>query len=257
MGEYLDFAVALAREAGAIIRENFALGMRKEWKEDETPVTATDLRINRLVIDAVQRQYPDHAVLGEEGDAGPQGEYVWVCDPVDGTVPFSHGVPVCVFALALCRDGEPIAGVVYDPFMDRLFSAEKGGGAFCNGRPIRVNTAPTLRRQLVEAEYYGDGLYAPSVVEGLLSAGAVPLTQMCVMYPAALVASGEFTGAVFHLTKPYDGAPLRVIIGEAGGKMTDIDGKEQRYDRPINGYIISNGLVHDELLRIVQSAKRR
>src|SRR3989338_9591130 len=124
MDESLDFAAGLAREAGEIMRQNFALGMKKEWKEDDSPITVTDIRINSLVLEAIQKKYPAHSFVGEEGSRIIESEYVWVCGPVDGTVPFSHGYPIFMFSLALVKNGMPIAGVLYDPILKRMFYAE-------------------------------------------------------------------------------------------------------------------------------------
>src|SRR3989344_1795821 len=134
----LEFAKGIAREAGALMRQNFTLGMKKEWKDDDTPLTKTDLAINQLVLEAVQKKYPEHSYIGEEGNNIKESEYTWVCDPVDGTIPFSHGYPTFAFSLALTKNGESILGVIYDPIMDRLVHAEKGRGAFLNGKRIAV-----------------------------------------------------------------------------------------------------------------------
>ena len=106
---FIQFAESIARESGAIIRQNFSLGMTREWKGDGSPLTETDRRINRLVIEKVAGYFPGHSVLGEEESTSEiLNEFTWVCDPVDGTIPFSHGVPTSVFSLGLCRNGEPI-----------------------------------------------------------------------------------------------------------------------------------------------------
>jgi fructose-1,6-bisphosphatase/inositol monophosphatase family enzyme len=133
---HLDFAEKLAREAGALMRQNFTLGMKKEWKSDMTPLTATDLAVNALALRRIEDAYPADAIISEEGSIKKDSEYAWVCDPVDGTMPFSHGLPTFVFSLALTRQGESVAAVVYDPICDRLVRAEKGEGVFMNGRPL-------------------------------------------------------------------------------------------------------------------------
>ncbi len=121
-----QFATDLAYQAGEIIKTDFTLGMKKEWKENETPLTAADNKVNQLVVDAVNKNFPDYGLITEEGGSHHQNaEYVWICDPIDGTIPFSHGIPTCVFSIALVHEGEPILAVIYDPFMDRLFYAEK------------------------------------------------------------------------------------------------------------------------------------
>src|SRR3989339_1842896 len=145
-----EFALLMAKKAGKIIKKNFAMGMEKEWKSDNTPVTVTDKAVNSLLIKESKRYFPKYGILGEEENSivGNE-EYHWVCDPIDGTIPFSHGIPTCVFSLALVKDGVPVVAVVYDPFMDRLFTAEKGNGAKLNGKTIHVSPAKTLKNAVV------------------------------------------------------------------------------------------------------------
>src|SRR4030042_6237309 len=103
-----DFAIAIAKEAGEIIRKNFTLGMKKEWKGDEGPVTETDYRINTILVERVQKELSQYGVLGEEESYNEKAANLWVCDPVDGTIAFSHGIPISTFSLALVQGGEPV-----------------------------------------------------------------------------------------------------------------------------------------------------
>lgn len=139
MNEYKDVAIELAKSAGDTMRHHFTIGMKITWKADKTPVTIADTKINALVIKVIKDTFPTHGVLGEEASDYEVGDkYLWVCDPIDGTIPYSHGIPTSVFSLALVKDGEPILGVVYDPFMERMFFAQKGEGAFMNEQIINV-----------------------------------------------------------------------------------------------------------------------
>lgn len=114
-----NFASALAREAGVIIRSHFGFGIAKTVKEDSTPLTIADTTVNDLVVRKIQETFPDHDILAEEGSPPLRGKKdIWICDPIDGTVPFVQGVPTVTFALALVRDGVPILGVAYDPLLD-------------------------------------------------------------------------------------------------------------------------------------------
>ena len=120
---YLDIALDLAKQAGVIMRKNFAAGMKKDWKDERSPVTETDLAINDLVLREIKKYFPDHSILAEEeSDHDESHEYVWICDPVDGTHNFSHGLPTATFALALLHQGEPVLGVILDPFEERTNS---------------------------------------------------------------------------------------------------------------------------------------
>src|SRR3990167_10128728 len=105
LDEYLNFAKELAKEAGEIMSLSFANGTSREWKEDRTPVTEADTKINSLVIERIKAKYPDNGVWGEEESHNLGVQMTWVCDPVDRTMPFSHGLPISTFALSLARDG--------------------------------------------------------------------------------------------------------------------------------------------------------
>mgnify|MGYP001588140626 CR=1 FL=1 len=249
----LSFAENLAREAGKIMRENFSaasVGMKREWKDDNTPLTETDTAINKLVIEAVSAAYPTYSVIGEEASNLKESEYAWVCDPVDGTIPFSHGFPIFTFSLALTKNGESIVGVMYDPIMDRLVSAEKGKGAYLNGQKISVSSEKTISKQSFVELNTNDRM--TSLRAYLHEKGSyVPTLYSCV-YASMLVATGEFAAAIYPHDKPWDAAAVKIVIEEAGGKVTDLDGNEQRYDGKVNGFVASNGYVHNELVRALK-----
>ncbi len=253
MNTHKKFAMHLAEQAGTIIRKDFTLGMKTRWKKDNTPLTATDLVINQLVIDSVKQRFRGYSVLSEEGDYFSEAsEYVWVCDPLDGTIPFSHGIPVCAFSLALVYRGESILGVVYDPFMDRMFVAEKGVGAFMNGKKITVSSRNTFKHSLLSVVHWNDAPFDFSRLAVVLKNKGARISNISIAYMGALTAAGAFVGTVFPGDKPNDSAAVKVLVEEAGGKVTDIFGNEQRYDRPIKGNIASNGTLHEELLALVK-----
>lgn len=252
---YEQFAKQLASDAGEEIRKNFQLNGDREWKEDGSPVTKTDMAINKMVIERVAQTFPDHGVKGEEeSDYTGDEEYLWVCDPVDGTTPFSHGIPTCVFSIALVRDGDPVLGTVYDPLLDRLFFAEKGQGAFLNDQPIEVSRTDAFTTNLVIASSFGRGdlvdLYP--VAGKLKDHGVHVINLQCHIYAGMLVAAGELGAVLFRGKGAHDGAALKVLVEEAGGKVTDILGKPQRYDQNMNGQLVSNGLLHEPLLELIR-----
>lgn len=254
MENHKDFAIDMALQAGKIMLANFSLGMKKEWKEDSTPLTVTDTAINALVINEVNNKFPGYALLGEEASDMRDSEYVWVCDPVDGTTGFSHGYPIFMFQMALTRNGESILGVMYDPVMKRMFYAEKGRGAFLNGQAIRVSQDIGFKQKNKKGIIQIDGDGEMPLLElrnELLKRGAYTVAFYCASYVTALIACGEFIGEVYGADKAWDGAAAKIIVEEAGGRVTDLAGNEQRYDRPINGFVATNGLVHDELLGII------
>lgn len=257
----LAFAKQLAAEAGEIMKKYFrAENIGTEWKEDSTPLTVADTTINSRVIEAVKETFPDHGVYGEEESYNVDGrEWVWVCDPIDGTAPFSHGLPISTFALALARNGEPVMGVVYDPFMDRLFWAAQGQGAFLNGTPIQVSNSTDFQNKFIDLEGFPTSsstvLHTEFNVDlALNQLGAHTTHLWSVILPGMLVASGDFLATLFNVDKPMDGAAVKIIVEEAGGKVTDLYGQEQRYDGPIKGYVASNGKVHDQILEVLAKA---
>lgn len=241
------------------MRANFSLGMKKDWKSDNTPLTITDTSINKLVIKEIKKNFPEHSLLGEEESMMHNSEYVWVCDPVDGTIPFSHGCPTFMFSLALTRNGKSILGVLYDPMMDRMFYAEKGKGAFLNGKRTRVSKAEKLKNKMInlDADLSFGKIFDPGFRDALMKRDVFAATIYSSTYASSLVACGEFVAEIYTYDKPWDGAAVKVIVEEAGGRVTDIFGKEQRWDRGINGFIASNGAVHEKLLQLMRVSLRK
>ncbi len=253
--DYKNFGLNLAKQAGGIMRENFMLGMDRTIKADGSPVTKTDLAINSLVVEAVKNTFPGHAVLGEEESYAIDGaEYVWVCDPVDGTIPFSHGMPTFCFSLALCKNGEPILGIALDAMLDRLFVAEKGQGAFLNGKKIHVSKLAKFDGAYISHCIWSKMQYLmPGFLDDVVFNHNVQSFGIgSIVYNAMLLAAGEIDAITFGHTTAHDVAAIKIIVEEAGGKVTDLWGGEQRYDRDIKGCLISNGLIHNQLIEIVE-----
>ena len=255
MEQYKTFAESFALKAGGIIKKNFSLGMSKEWKKDNSPVTQTDLEINSLLIEEVNNLFPTHSILAEEeSDLHEGSEYVWVCDPVDGTIPFSHGIPICTFSLALTKNGESILGVVYDPFQERLFSATKDGGAYLNNKIIYVSKMDKFKGAVAGYEMWGSSNFNITELANYLNLdlGVKMLKLNSYIYAAMLVAAGELAFSLFPGATAHDVATVKIIVEEAGGKVTNIYGEEQRYDQSIQGAIASNGILHDELVALAK-----
>jgi len=248
---YKQFSIGIAKKAGAVIRKNFKHGMKKQWKSNDTPVTVTDTKINRMVIESVKKHFPQHDVLGEEESYRPNNsKFLWVCDPVDGTIPFSHGIPTCCFSLALVLDGQPIVGVVYDPFIGRLIYAEKGNGAFLNGKKIHVN-----KKSMDHSAISWESISTVDQIKAKYK-NAFVFTFYSFIYGGMLVAMGEMVAALYTWNYAHDCASLKIIMEEAGGKATDLYGKDQRYDGKVRGMLVSNGKVHKQLLEIIQHHHR-
>lgn len=252
MNEYLEFAKDIAYKAGEIMRKYFKEENYSTYKSDDTIVTKADTEINHYLIKKVKEIFPTHSVIGEEEKYG-ESEYQWICDPVDGTAMYARHIPVAVFSLALAINGVPILGVIYDPFTDILYHAVKGKGSYKNDKKIHVSDMDINDiKSVANYDIWGKAEYDITDIikelnqkSYLVSIGSVIRASMC-------VASGDFTFALFPGTKGkcHDIAAVKIIVEEAGGKVTDLFGNEQRYNKDINGAIISNKIVYKELVKI-------
>lgn len=252
---YKEFSVNLARKAGKIIRDGFLEKNNVNWKQDDSPVSAIDLEIDDLVTKTITETYPYHGLYSEEGDntLNHTNEYVWVCDPLDGTYPYLHGIPTATFSLALVKNGTPILGVIYDPFMDRLYFAEKGQGAQLNNEPIYVSDQSTLAHGVIGISLWHKAQYdLAHLMDEFQQQLTLPVNLGANVYMGALLACGHMMGVIYNDNKPYDAAAVKIIVEEAGGKVTDINGNEQRYDKEIKGMVASNGKLHNVLLQAIQ-----
>lgn len=253
--EYLEFAKEIASYAGSVMMKYYDRGVDLDYKEDKTVVTLVDKKINSYLIEKVKERYESHSVNGEEESYQGSGEYMWVCDPLDGTGSYVNHIPVFVFSLALVQNGEPIVGVVYNANEDKMYTAMKGEGAFCNGVPIHVNSkkigdlgyktnVEIFHNPIIDEVSLIKELKDPSKISSI---GSVARSAMA-------IAEGYFSCDIFPGTEHgnCDIAASYLIVTEAGGKVTDLYGNEQRYDRGIKGAIISNGISHAQILEIVK-----
>lgn len=258
MQEYLDFAKQIASRAGKIMRDNFVLGIDTQYKADETPLTVADTAINQLVIDEVKSHFPDHGVLGEEDGFGTDRSYLWVVDPVDGTMPYSHGLPTSVFSLALVKDGQTLVAVVNDPFTRRLYYATRGGGAFMNDQQLHVNKQSEFGPQVfidVAAHFTLKKFDALDVMAQLAAKNVRVSKSFTAIYNTLPVATGQNAACAVLLEHPWDGAAINLIVTEAGGSVTDLAGQERLWDRPGDGFLASNGVMHEQMLEILNRVK--
>jgi fructose-1,6-bisphosphatase/inositol monophosphatase family enzyme len=251
---YLKFALEIAEKAKEIMLGYYGYNIDSEYKADQTIVTKADNEINHYLIERVKEEFPTHSVDGEEEKMG-KSNYVWVCDPVDGTAMYARHIPVAVFSLALVINGVPNIGVVYDPFTDNLYTAIKRKGAYKNNEKISVNNYTLDNIQTVcHCDMWSKAQYNVCKVfeelrkkTRLNDIGSITRASCC-------VATGDYSLAIFTGTKHKhcDIAAVKVIVEEAGGKVTDLLGNEQRYDQSIKGALISNGIIHDEVIETIK-----
>lgn len=247
--EYLRFARGLALRAGKIILEGFGKAAGVKYKPDGSPVTDIDIRVNKMILESMRSRYPEHGLLGEELSFGTGFEpYRWICDPLDGTVPFILGIPNSMFMLALVVNNDLQVAVSYDPFSSRFYHATKGGGAFCNDYPIHVSNQ-TIRDGYLVLD--SDSFPFVTVIK---QAGGRIASVTGTGYRAMMVACGQAIGTVKESADFHDIAPASLIVAEAGGRVTDLNGSPLTLDKEIEGgVIISNRLAHQQLVDILRA----
>ena len=249
----LEFARALALEAGQLIRQAFDQPDKPvQIKPNGSTVTATDQAVNDLVIKRITERFPEHGVLAEEGSLHADCPNLWVCDPIDGTNSFIVGQPTAMFSLAYVVDGQPVLAVAYDPFLDRLLRAVKGGGAFINDKPMHVSQRELQGGILVASNSYSEVVRTQGFFDDVTSQGMKVRLMGGGVFKAALIGLGFVEAWAFPGRSAHDIAAMQLIVEEAGGKVTDIEGRLQRYDGPIRGAIVTNGRMHDAIVAAVQ-----
>jgi myo-inositol-1(or 4)-monophosphatase len=247
LSSYLETAVGIAREASALLRDFAERHVGFELKGEHDLVTAADRASESLIVERLRAEFPSHSIVAEEGGGhAGSSDYRWYVDPLDGTTNFAHDFPVYNVTLALERAGELIAGVIADPTRDELFAAEKGGGAFLNGRRIQVSKVKRLedslaatgfpsrkRHQNLNVHFF----YQLSMLtHGVRRPGAAALDL-------AYVACGRLDLFWEFNLHPWDIAAGVLLIQEAGGVCTDMLGAPLDLRGP--HVLADNGLVHE------------
>lgn len=249
---FLEVAEETAREAGQILLGEFKRPAHITYKGDVDLVTQADGRSERAIVDRLQREFPDHAIVAEEGSGhGADSQYCWYVDPLDGTTNFAHGYPCFAVSIALAKGSTLLAGVVFNPVSDELFAAARGHGATLNGKTIHVSSIDTLatsllvtgfpthkRSQNPNIHYYWDFTLRS---HGVRRDGSAALDL-------ASVAAGRFEGFWEFGLKKWDTAAGVLLVEEAGGRVSDFDGGPYALGGPV--LLASNGKVHEEMQRV-------
>ena len=252
--EFLSTAIEAVVRAGDLQMAKFGTGVRVEKKGAIDLVTEVDLEVEKMFRAMIAERFPDHDVLAEEMGGGMSGaRHRWVFDPLDGTTNFAHGVPIFCASLALEIDGEAVVAAVYDPNRKELFTAEAGVGSWMNGRRLKVSTnASVLESMLVTGFPYNIHQNADEFVrvfaQVLKHARAIRRLGSAAI-DICWVAAGRMDGFWEASLKAWDMRAAALILEEAGGKVTGMDGRE--WD-PYQGHILAtNGLIHDEVFRLL------
>ncbi len=252
MPSYTEAAAGIAREAGGLINDYLRRHIGFELKGEFDLVTEADRSSERLIVAHLKKMFPTHSIVAEEG-GGQQtsSEFCWYVDPLDGTTNFAHGFPAFNVTLALERAGELIAGVVFDPTRNEMFSAEKGAGAFLNDQPIRVSTAPRIETSLVATGFPSRKRHLninihfyyqlAMLSHGVRRAGSAALDL-------AYVACGRLDAFWEFGLNPWDVAAGILLIREAGGTCTDMLGAPLDLRGP--HLLADNTAVHAEIMAL-------
>ena len=251
--EYLDFSIELAREAGGVLKHYMDREKQVELKGRANLVTAADKESEALVIRRIRERYPNHAILAEESGASGAGEGKWIIDPVCGSLNFVQGIPYFGVSVALRAEGNVCVGVVYDPCRDEMFSGARGLGSFVNGNRLRVSDVSKVGNALLLTGFpYGVREkvrlamthFEAFVIESqAVRRGGSAALDLC------YTAMGRCDGFWELDLHPWDTAAGRVILEEAGGRVTDYKGNPfSVYMREI---VASNGKIHGEMMGIL------
>ncbi len=252
--DLLKFTAATARGAGKILKSGFTRTMGIRYKGRIDPVTEFDLKSEKYVVGEIRRHYAGAAIITEE-TPHQQGnaDLRFIIDPLDGTVNFAHGFPVYCVSIGVELAGQPLLGVVYDPERDELFHAVAGGGAFCNGRRLHVSGEKSLHRALLATGFAYDigtarrnnlGLFARMAkqAQGIRRPGSAAI-DLC------WLAAGRVDGFWELKLHPWDTAAASVLVSEAGGRLSRIDGRPYSiFDRDL---LASNTHLHNAMMAVL------
>ncbi|MFC1594025.1 inositol monophosphatase family protein [Candidatus Omnitrophota bacterium] len=257
---YKDVAIEAARAAGKIHKKYFHRDIKVKTKGASYDLlTIADTEAEKAVVSVIKKYFPEHNFLGEENRyAKTDSAYTWVIDPLDGTNNFSSGMPIFCVSVALVKNGESIVGVVYDVTRDELFSAVKGHGAYLNGKRMKVSDAKTLKDSLlITGFYYDRGKLMRATLDNIHEFFQKPIRGLRRLGAAALdlcyIASGRAAGFWEFQLSPWDFAAGKLLVEEAGGKVTDDSGKKVSITK---SYVVaSNGTIHAAMLKVLKRKK--
>jgi myo-inositol-1(or 4)-monophosphatase len=218
-------------------------------------VTEADHASERAIFKVIQDAHPDHFILSEEKGALPTNSNIkWIIDPIDGTINFANGIPICCVSIGVEESGEMLMGAVYNPFMNELFFAEKGKGAFLNNKPIKVSDKDNLLTSCLVTGFpyqYLDAENGPLQIFEKLIRKAIPVRRLgSAALDLCWTAAGRFDGFYEHKLQAWDSAAGYLIVQEAGGIVTDLKGDKFNPYQP--GIIATNGKIHEQLLGLLK-----
>jgi myo-inositol-1(or 4)-monophosphatase len=221
-------------------------------------VTEADHAAEKAIFEVIKAKFPDHYILSEEtGEIIQDSEYKWIIDPIDGTVNFAHGIPLCCVSIAIEQKGEIILGAVYNPTLKEFFVAEKGKGATLNDNPIHVSDQTEVMKSCLVTGFPYTYINMPNgpleIFDRLIRKG-VPVRRLgSAAIDLCWVAAGRFDGFYEHKLEAWDSAAGYLMVEEAGGKVTDFNGN--KFSVYQHRLLATNGKIHDEMLDVINLRK--
>lgn len=256
--ELLEFAEELARGGGGILRKSYGRPQTIHFKGEINLVTDVDRESEGYILGRIRERFPDHGLMSEESpERRSPSPFRWIVDPLDGTTNYAHGYPCFCVSVAVEHEGAVVAGAVYDPMLDESFTAAKGEGAYRNGERIAVSKIAELRKSLLATGFAYD--VNTSTDNNFDYFRAFVLTGQAIRRDgsAALdlcyLACGRFDGFWELKLKPWDTAAGLLVLHEAGGVSTRLDGGPYDIHQP--DLLASNGLIHAQMVEVLRKAK--
>lgn len=246
----IDFAIDIAKQGAQYAYSYYKKIKNVSYKDDNTPVTIADKNTEKLIRSLISKKFPDHGIIGEELEpVNPNAKYQWIIDPIDGTRNFIKHFPYWGTLLAVLEDGKPIVGVSYFPVFDQLYSAEKGKGAYYNGKKIKLSKDKDLKEAFI---VYGSIKYFITINKLAALKKLVTSTDRAYGYGWNVGQTMLFQGmaeVILEKGKLWDFAAPAIITEEAGGAWSDINGNK---DLSSGTMLLTNGLLHDQVISILK-----
>lgn len=250
----LEVAAEAARKAGEILKTHFRKKTLVKYKGRANIVTDVDLQSEKSLKSILQAEYPDHSILSEESQAiAGNSSYKWILDPLDGTNNYSFGIPFFSIVIALAKGKDVLLGIVYDPLRDEMFSARKGNGATLNDSPIHITRRKTVQESLIGLDLgYVDekGKRSLEFITSLWPEMYAYRIMGSAALGMAYTACGRLDLYFHFLLYPWELACGQLLVTEAGGVVTDLEGKPPKIGQ--GSVIASNKAVHADFLRILR-----
>ena len=252
---FKNTAIKAALKAGKtiLLQQNKLNDIKFKSKQDIC--TEADIKSERIIIDIIKKDFPSHNIISEEqGITSKNSEYTWIIDPLDGTIFFSKSIPLFSVSIGLKHNDEIILGVAYLPVTDELFFAEKGKGAYLNGKKITVSSIDTISQSFITIDYKptkGNINKGIDLMKVIANESFFTRALACQVIEFVYIACGRSEGNICYSTKLWDLAAAKIILEEAGGKITDFNGDKINLNNHEFNVVSSNKKVHNKLIELI------